>query len=218
MKASFCWERFEALPIVGILRGFPMRLLPGLLAAVRRGGLRTVEITMNTPGAAEQIQEAVQLAGEELTIGAGTVQDLAGLDAALTAGATFIVTPVVNEPVIRRCVERRVPVFPGAFTPTEIQRAWDLGASLVKVFPADVGGPAFIKALKAPLPHVKLLPTGGVDLASLPEYVRAGADAIGIGGPLFDRERIVAEDWPWLEQRCQAFAEAWRTAASSRVS
>lgn len=218
MKTAFSWERFAALPIVGILRGLPARVLPDLLAAVRRGGLRTIEITMNTSGATEQIREAVRLAGEELNIGAGTVLDLADLDAALAAGALFIVTPVVNQPVIRRCVEQGVPVFPGAFSPTEIQRAWDLGAGLVKVFPAEVGGPAYVKALKAPLPHVKLLPTGGVDVATLPEYRRAGADAVGIGGPLFNRARIEAEDWPWLEQRCRALAEAWHRAAPPPAS
>lgn len=218
MKAAFCWERFAAVPLVGIVRGLPARVLPGLLAAVRRGGLRTLEITMNTPGATEQIREAAQLAGAELNIGAGTVLDLGDLDAALAAGATFIVTPVVNEPVIRRCVERGVPVFAGAFTPTEIQRAWDLGASVVKVFPADVGGPAHLRAIKAPLPHVKLMPTGGVEVATLAEYFRAGADAVGIGGPLFNRERLEAEDWGWLEQRCRGFVAAWREIAPARLN
>jgi len=210
MSASFSIELFKQLPIVGILRGLPDAKLPPVVAAVRDGGLTNLEITMNTPGAADQIRAACAIAGPALNIGAGTVTDLGLLDEALAAGASFIVTPTLSAQVIERCVELKVPVFPGAFTPTEIARAWDLGATMVKVFPAEVLGPAYIRSVKAPLPHVRLMPTGGVDLSTLPAYVKAGADAFGVGSPLFRAERIAAEDWESVRQQCLALATAWR--------
>ncbi|MBI2927355.1 MAG: bifunctional 4-hydroxy-2-oxoglutarate aldolase/2-dehydro-3-deoxy-phosphogluconate aldolase [Verrucomicrobia bacterium] len=218
MKGTFSWELFNRLPVVGILRGFDRYQLVKITEAARRGGLTNLEITMNTPGAAEQIQQATAQAGSAMNIGAGTVLSLDDLEQALAAGASFIVTPVVNDVVIRRCKELDVPVFPGAFTPTEIVRAWELGAALVKVFPAEVLGPAFIKAVKAPLPHVKLMPTGGVDLKTLPEYLRVGADAFGVGSPLFKQDRIVAGDWPRVEAQCRAFVEAYAAATSAARS
>lgn len=211
---AFSSQLFSKLPLVGIVRGLPAEKLAPLVSAVRDGGLANLEVTMNTPGAAEQIRAAVGLAGSVLNIGAGTVTTLPLLDAALEAGATFIVTPVVVEPVIRRCVELKVPVFPGALTPTEILRAWDLGATMVKVFPADVFGPGYIRSVKAPCPQVKLMPTGGVNLATLTDYAAAGADAFGLGSPLFNKERLAANDWPWLRSQVQAFAQAYRAARS----
>ncbi len=212
MNKTFSWDLFNRLPVVGILRGFDHEQLVKIVEAARRGGLTNLEITMNTPGAAEQIQQATAQAGSAMNIGAGTVLSFEDLEQALAAGASFIVTPVVNEAVIRRCKELDAPVFPGAFTPTEIVHAWELGAPMVKVFPAEVLGPAFIKAVKAPLPHMKLMPTGGVDLSTLPDYLRAGADAFGVGSPLFKRERIAAGDYTWVAEQCRAFVEAYAAA------
>ncbi|MCI0536360.1 MAG: bifunctional 4-hydroxy-2-oxoglutarate aldolase/2-dehydro-3-deoxy-phosphogluconate aldolase [Verrucomicrobiales bacterium] len=180
-----------------------------IVAAARRGRLTNLEITMNTPGAAEQIQEAIILANGQLNIGAGTVTSPAVLEEALRAGASFIVTPTLNASVVDRCVQVQVPVFPGAFSPNEVVRAWELGATMVKIFPAETLGPAYIRSLKAPLPEIKLLPTGGVNLATLPEFLKAGADGFGVGSPLFDPKRIESGDWPWLEAQCRAFAEAY---------
>ncbi len=194
--------------LIGILRGFDRSVVEQIIPACRAGGLRQLEITMNSPGAVGLIRIATDLGGPSLQIGAGTVLNEPQLEAALEAGAQFIVTPVVNEAVIRRCVALRVPVFPGACSPTEIFRAWELGATMVKIFPADQLGPAFIRNVKAPLPHIKLLPTGGVSLATLPEFVRAGADGFGVGSPLFDPPRIAAGDFAWLEQRCREFVRA----------
>ena len=190
------------LPVIGILRGFTLEELPNILEAVRRGGLRNVEITMNSPGAAEQIRAA---AGQ-LNVGAGTVTSLKRLDEALGAGAKFIVTPTVNPEVIKRCVREKVPVFPGAFSPTEICQAWELGATMVKIFPAETGGVAYLRAIRGPFPQIKLLPTGGVDLQTAGEYLKAGAAGLGVGSPLFDKKRIDAADWNWLEDRARAFA------------
>src|SRR5438034_5404951 len=144
MSTPFSQELFQQLPIVGILRGLSATSLRSVVEAVCDGGLTNLEITMNTPGAAEQIQVAREIAGSALNIGAGTVTDLRLLEDALSAGASFIVTPTVAVPVIERCGQLKVPVFPGAFSPTEIARAWELGATMVKLFPADVPGPAYM--------------------------------------------------------------------------
>ena len=195
------------LPVVGILRGFTTPQVIEIAKAALRGGLRNLEITM---GSAEtQIQQARRIAGERMCIGAGTVLNLELLEKALAAGASFIVTPIVNVGVIEECVRRKIPVFPGAYSPTEIFRAWELGATMVKVFPSETLGPSYIKAIKAPLPQVKLMPTGGVDLKTLAAYKKAGADGFGVGGPLFDRARVEAGDWKWIETQCRAFVNAY---------
>jgi len=197
---------FDALPIIGILRGFNASQTEQIIEAAIRGGLRNIEITMNTPDAAGQIRRAAR---GNLNIGAGTVLTRATLDEALEAGAKFIVTPTVQTDIIAECVRQKIPVFPGAFSPTEVLRAWDLGAAMVKIFPAETLGPAYVRALKAPLPHVRLLPTGGVDLQTLPAFLKAGASGFGIGSPLFDKARIEACDWLWIQARCAAFAQVY---------
>ncbi len=212
MTASFSCALLQELPIVGILRGFALGQVTEIVRAARRGGLRNIEITMNTPDAARQIREAVTIADGQLNIGAGTVINLELLDRALVAGAAFVVTPTVEPKVIAECANQKIPVFPGAFSPTEIVRAWELGAMMVKIFPAESVGPGYIRALKAPLPHIKLLPTGGVDLKTLPDFLKAGADGFGIGSPLFDRQRVAACDWGWVEAQCRAFGETYRQA------
>jgi 2-dehydro-3-deoxyphosphogluconate aldolase/(4S)-4-hydroxy-2-oxoglutarate aldolase len=212
MSASFSPLLFAQVPLVGILRGFSIDKLAPIIETVKAGGLTNLEITMNTPGAIDQIRAAVQIADSALNIGAGTVTNLPQLDAALAAGATFIVTPILALPVIERCVKLGVPVFPGAFTPTEIVQAWELGATMVKVFPAESLGPSFIKNLKGPCPYLRLMPTGGVDLNTLAAYAQAGADAFGVGSPLFQPDKLAANDWPWLRQQCRAFVQAAQTA------
>lgn len=203
----------QEVPVVGILRGFRFDQLPPILEACQRGGLRCIEVTMNSPGAAGQIRAACQFAGDRMVVGAGTVTDLQRLEAAAAAGAKFIVTPSLNLEVVRACVKRGLPVFPGAMSPTEVWSAWENGASMVKIFPAEFGGPALVKALRGPFPQVKLMPTGGVDLATLASFVNAGASALGVGGPLFDKARIDASDYAWLRDRAAKFVAAWREAA-----
>jgi 2-dehydro-3-deoxyphosphogluconate aldolase/(4S)-4-hydroxy-2-oxoglutarate aldolase len=208
MNTPFSLELFQRVPIIGILRGLPLAQLRPVVEAVRDSGLTNLEITMNTPGAAEQIRAAATLAGPALNLGAGTVTDLKLLDQALAAGASFIVTPHLAVPVIERCVKLGVPVFPGAFSPTEIFQAWELGATMVKVFPAETFGPAYIRSVKAPFPQVRLMPTGGVNLDTLASYAQAGADAFGVGSPLFQPDRLAAGDWTWLRERGRAFVAA----------
>jgi 2-dehydro-3-deoxyphosphogluconate aldolase/(4S)-4-hydroxy-2-oxoglutarate aldolase len=195
------------VPVVGILRGFTTPQVLQIVRAAIWGGLKNLEITLNSPGALEQIREASAEAAGELSIGAGTVLSLEGLEQAIHAGATFIVTPTTNAAVIQECVRSKIPVFPGAMTPTEIFSAWELGATMVKIFPSETLGPNYIRAVKAPFPKIKLMPTGGVDLASVAEYKKAGAEAFGVGSPLFDRARVEAGDWAWVEMQCRAFVD-----------
>ena len=211
----FSSRLFDEAPIVGILRGLPTSSLRAVVESARDGGLTTLEITMNTPGAADQIRMACEVAGSALNVGAGTVTSEEAYESARAAGASFIVTPTISAHVIRRCVLDGVPVFPGAFSAAEILRAWELGATVVKVFPADALGPMQFAELKATLPAVRLMPTGGVDVVTLSDYVWAGADAYGIGTPLFRPDRIAAQDWTWLKNQCRQFRRAYKSARNT---
>jgi 2-dehydro-3-deoxyphosphogluconate aldolase/(4S)-4-hydroxy-2-oxoglutarate aldolase len=206
MNPAFSFD----VPIVGILRGFTNVQAERIVETALRGGLRNLEITMGPAETPQQIRRARELVNGGLNVGAGTVLNLQSLDRALSAGASFIVTPIVNEEVIAECVRGKIPVFPGAYSPAEILVAWELGATMVKVFPAETLGPAYIRSIKAPLPQVKLMPTGGVDLKTLPAFIKAGADGFGVGGPLFDRARVEAGDYAWIEEQCRAFVNLFR--------
>jgi 2-dehydro-3-deoxyphosphogluconate aldolase / (4S)-4-hydroxy-2-oxoglutarate aldolase len=202
---------FFDLPIVGILRGFGPAELEPILSTVLRGGLKNIEITMNSPNAAMQIRTAIQQCGNRMAVGAGTVTSLALLQEALAAGAKFIVTPTLQVEIVNECVRAGVPVFPGAFSPTEVFRAAELGATMVKLFPAEIAGPVYVKALRGPFPNLKIMPTGGVDRETLPEFLKAGASGAGVGSPLFRKERIQAGDWDWLEAETRGYVQCWRT-------
>ena len=209
MIRRFDEDRFREMPVVGILRSFPLAQVRHLVPAVLAGGIRNLEVTMDSAGAEDLIRCACDLVGGQGNVGAGTVLSVAQLDRALAAGASFIVTPAVVPEVIRACVERGVPVMPGALTPTEIFTAWSLGGRMVKVFPADMLGPAHIKAVKAPFPEIPLMPTGGVTVESLPTFKKAGADAFGVGGPLFDPKQVAAGNWGWFREQAARFAQAY---------
>jgi len=206
---SFNDALFKKLPVVGILRFFKRAEVEKLVPASVEGGLCNIEVTMNTAGAEDLIRLTADLVGGKGNVGAGTVTTVETLDKALQAGATFIVTPAVVPDVIRACVERKVPIMPGAMTPTEILTAWRLGATMVKVFPADQLGPGHIKALKAPFPEIPLMPTGGVTVETLPAFKKAGADAFGVGGPLFDPKQVAAWNWGWFREQAARFAQAY---------
>jgi len=210
MTIRFNWSHFEALPIIGILRGYSATQVEKIIHHSSRGGLRNIEITMNSKGAVELIKLAKERAEREMNVGAGTVCSLTDLDSALKAGATFIVTPIVNADVIKVCNQEKVPVIPGGFTPTEVYRAWELGADMVKLFPANQFGPRYLKDLLGPFDKIKLVPTGGVSLANFAEYLQSGAYGFGIASPLFDMKRVEAEEWEWLEQQARSFAELYR--------
>lgn len=204
---AFSWERFYKIPVVGILRNVSFEELKQILALYEEAGLSTIEITFNTPGAEELLHYAAAHYGDRLNIGAGTVCRMDELDAALGAGARFIVTPVLTEPVIEACVEQKIPVFPGAYTPTEIYRAWSLGASMVKVFPATSLGPGYIKEVLAPLNGIRLMPTGGVSTGNFREFLRAGAAGLGMGSQLFPKAYIREKNWEALKQHFDEFVK-----------
>jgi 2-dehydro-3-deoxyphosphogluconate aldolase/(4S)-4-hydroxy-2-oxoglutarate aldolase len=173
---------------------------------------------LNSPGAADLIRLTRDLLGDRGNVGAGTVTSMEGLKLALDAGASFIVTPVVLPEVIRACVDSGVPILPGAMTPTEIFTAWSLGATMVKVFPADQLGPNHLRAVKAPFPEIRLMPTGGVTVETLGAFCDAGADAFGVGSPLFDARQVAAGHWDWFRVRASQFREAYLRARSGTDS
>lgn len=178
------------IPVLAILRGVEERHLSGLAKTFINSSVDSVEITMNTTRAAYLIQRLIEISENKLSVGAGTVLTLKDLDEALNAGSEFIVTPVVNTDVIKACVDRGVPVFPGALTPTEVWQAWEAGATMVKVFPAGVFGPSYFKELNGPLNKIKLMAVGGVKPQNIKEYFTCGASAVAVGGSIFSKERL----------------------------
>lgn len=187
--------KFKKLPVMGILRGIESDYLKQLLETISASGLETIEITMNTPGAAKLISKAVKLSKKRLCIGAGTVFDMNSLETALSAGATFIVMPVLVEDVMVYCLKNKIPVFPGALTPTEIYKAWQSGATMVKVFPAKTLGPEYFKEIKGPFDKIELLACSGVTPQNLKAYFSNGASAVSFGASVFRTEWLKTRDF-----------------------
>lgn len=205
-QSSFSWESFNTAPVVAILRGQPLATCVKIAEALKATGFGTLEVTMNTPDVAMIIAELHERF-PGLNVGAGTVCTPAELEVALGAGASFIVTPIIDQEVILTCVERGIPVFPGAYTPTEIYKAWSLGASAVKVFPAGQLGVSYIKDLAGPLPQIKLVPTGGVSLENIGSFFAAGVTGVGMGSSLLDKKLIAAGDFAGLRSHFLAIRE-----------
>jgi 2-dehydro-3-deoxyphosphogluconate aldolase/(4S)-4-hydroxy-2-oxoglutarate aldolase len=177
-------EELKRTRVIAILRLGERMPLADTVAALVEGGIRFIEVTMTMPDALAGVAECAERFGSRATVGAGTVLDAATARAVVGAGARFVVSPVTDETVIRTCGELGAAVMPGAQTPTEVYRAWRLGADAVKVFSARAGGPAYLRDLKGPFPDIELLPTGGVDSETAAAYLAAGACAVGIGGAL----------------------------------
>jgi 2-dehydro-3-deoxyphosphogluconate aldolase/(4S)-4-hydroxy-2-oxoglutarate aldolase len=178
--------------IVAVVRSPDSRRLVEVVRALAEGGVTVVEITMTVPDALAVVREVRRELGDRVLLGAGTILDPETARAALLAGAEYLVAPTLNLDVIRLCRRYDKLVMPGAFTPTEILTAWEAGADIVKVFPAEVVGPAFFKAMRGPLPQIRLMPTGGVDLNTAADFLRAGACCLGLGSQLVE-PRAVAE-------------------------
>jgi len=204
---EFSWKEFSKVPLVGIIRNLSIDDISKILPVYHAAGLTTIEITMNTPFAAEIIRNATEQYNGKLNVGAGTVCSIEDLKLALQAGAQFIVTPILNPEVIKLCVKSKIPVFPGAYTPTEIYQAWELGADMVKVYPATALGPDYIRDVKAPLNKIKLMPTGGISLSNIEAFMKAGADGLGIGGQLFDKQLIKNQDWDGLLEHFKKYVK-----------
>jgi 2-dehydro-3-deoxyphosphogluconate aldolase/(4S)-4-hydroxy-2-oxoglutarate aldolase len=184
--------------LVAIVRAAEDAHLVESIGALADGGVTITEVTLTVPNALDVIRKVKQKYGDRITIGAGTVLDTESARAAILAGAQFLVSPTVNLEVIKLCKRYDVLVFPGAFTPTEILTAWEAGADVVKVFPSEVLGPAFFRAMSRPLPQIRLMPTGGVDLNTAAEYLRAGACCLGVGTQLVDPKAIARQDYEYL--------------------
>jgi 2-dehydro-3-deoxyphosphogluconate aldolase/(4S)-4-hydroxy-2-oxoglutarate aldolase len=202
-STNFSWELYDRAPVIGILRGIAMEEVMKIAQVYLEAGFYTLEVTLNTPDA-EQIISRLRADFPELNAGAGTVCSMPDLDRALVAGAQFVVTPVINEEVIKSAVRQKIPVFPGGFTPTEIYRAWELGASAVKVFPATQMGVSYIKDLRGPLNQIKLLPTGGVSMSNIKSFFQAGAVGVGMGSSLFPKDLIQGQDLQALSAHLKA--------------
>jgi 2-dehydro-3-deoxyphosphogluconate aldolase / (4S)-4-hydroxy-2-oxoglutarate aldolase len=181
--------------IVAVVRSPDSRQLVEVVRALADGGVSVVEITMSVPGALDVVRQVREALGDRVLLGAGTVLDPETARAALLAGAEYLVAPTVNRDVIRLCRRYDKLVMPGAFTPTEILTAWEAGADVVKVFPAEVVGPPFFKALRGPLPQVRLMPTGGVDLTTAAAFLRAGACCLGVGGQLVEPKAVAERNF-----------------------
>ena len=181
--------------------------------AIREGGISVLEITMTVPGAIKLIEEVANRYGSDALVGAGTVLDPETATACISSGARFIVSPALNVETIACCRRLDVAVMPGALTPTEVVQAWNAGADFVKVFPAGaVGGPSYLRALKAPLPQIELVPTGGVSLKTAGDFIRAGAAALGVGADLVDITAIREGQSALITERAKQFIEIVREA------
>jgi 2-dehydro-3-deoxyphosphogluconate aldolase / (4S)-4-hydroxy-2-oxoglutarate aldolase len=183
--------------------------------AIREGGISVLEITMTVPNAFSVIEQVTTRFGSDALVGAGTVLDAETAKSCIASGAEFIVSPALDVETIAYCREQDVAVMPGALTPTEVVQAWKAGADFVKVFPAGaVGGPSYLKALKAPLPQIELVPTGGVSLKTAADFIKAGAAALGIGADLVDLKAIREGQASLITDRAKQFVEIVRAARS----
>ncbi|MEQ8634500.1 bifunctional 4-hydroxy-2-oxoglutarate aldolase/2-dehydro-3-deoxy-phosphogluconate aldolase [Gimesia maris] len=185
---------------VAIIRASSGELLVDVSKAIYAGGLDVIEVTFTVPGVLDILAQTKRELGDKILLGAGTVLDTESARAAILAGAEFIVTPTVNTDVIDLCNRYDKLIMTGAFTPTEVLTAWEAGADIIKVFPAFVGGPAYLKALHGPLPQIPLMPTGGVDLETLPAYLKAGACAVGLGSSLVTSQMVEAGDLDGIQK------------------
>lgn len=201
--------------LVAIIRAPSGELLADVAEALLDGGIDVIEVTFTVPKAASIIEKVADRLGDKILLGAGSVLDAETARTAMLAGAEFIVSPVVREDVIRSCNRYSKVVMPGAFTPTEVLNAWDAGADVVKVFPADVGGPAYLKAVHGPLPHVRLMPTGGVDLDTLESFINAGACAVGLGSALVEKKAVQDGDMERIRSLASQYVEKLKAIRAS---
>lgn len=202
--------------IVAIVRSPDSGQLTDVAKALADGGVSVLEITLTVPNALDVIRAVRKALGERVLLGAGTVLDTETARAAILAGAEFIVSPTVNLDVIQLCRRYDKLVMPGAFTPTEILSAWQAGADIVKVFPADVGGPAYLKAIRAPLPQVRLMPTGGVDLLTAADFLKAGACCLGVGSQLVDAKAIAEGNFERIRDLARQYVDIIRQTRSAQ--
>jgi 2-dehydro-3-deoxyphosphogluconate aldolase/(4S)-4-hydroxy-2-oxoglutarate aldolase len=193
--------------VVAVIRLKDTNRLLKVIEAVRSGGVMCIEITMTVPGAIEIIRQLSKVVPADVLIGAGTVVDEETAGKVMDAGATFVVWPVLNLGIVSLCVKRGIAVMPGCYTPTEILAGWKAGADIIKVFPATSLGPKYFKDLRGPFPDIRLMPTGGVTIDNVGEWIKAGACAVGIGSDLLDKKAIEEERYEVLTERAARMVE-----------
>ena len=200
-------ERIKETGVIPVVRASSAEEAMRAIDAIREGGISVLEITMTVPGAVALIEQVSKQYGKDVLVGAGTVLDPEIASACIAVGAQFVVSPALNLETIACCQRHDVVVMPGALTPTEVVQAWNAGADFVKVFPAGaVGGPSYLRALKAPLPQIELVPTGGVSLKTAGDFIKAGAAALGVGADLVSGEPSS------ITERAKQFLEIVRSA------
>jgi len=205
-------DAVERAGIVAVIRMKDPGKLQAVVDAIADGGIRALEITMTVPGAVELIRDLAPKLPEGFILGAGTVLDAETVARCADAGARYVVSPVFRRSVIDACKARDLAAMPGCFTPTEILDAWDAGADIVKVFPATTLGPSYLKDVRAPLPQVKLMPTGGVTVENAGEWIKAGAVAVGVGSALLDAQAIAGGQYHVLEEKARRIVANVRAA------
>jgi len=196
--------------IVAVMRADRGEVLVDVAEALLAGGVEVLEVTFTVPKATKIIEQVADQLGDRILLGAGTVLDEPTARAALLAGAEFLVAPTVNVDVIRAAHRYDKLVMPGALTPTEVLTAWEAGADIVKVFPSDITGPKYLKALHGPLPQIRLMPTGGVNLDTARSFLEAGACALGVGGSLVEKSAVQAGDLARIESLAKQFIAIFR--------
>jgi 2-dehydro-3-deoxyphosphogluconate aldolase/(4S)-4-hydroxy-2-oxoglutarate aldolase len=193
--------------IIAVVRTDQAAQVPAICEALLAGGVIAHEITFTVPNALEAIREASRRFGSEALVGAGTVLNAEACRAAIAAGAEFVVSPITKMEIAEAAHALDKPVMLGAYTPTEAQAAHEAGADFIKIFPADKLGPSYIKSIRAPLPHLKIVPTGGVDLNTAADFLKAGCAALGVGGSLLTAEILRTNNWTELTRRARAYVD-----------
>jgi 2-dehydro-3-deoxyphosphogluconate aldolase/(4S)-4-hydroxy-2-oxoglutarate aldolase len=208
---SFDLVQFDKQPVLGIIRGAPPDSAHGVMQACISAELQYLEFTLNSKEALSCIEEGAREFPETLCVGAGTVLSVADAERAVNAGAKFIVAPTLNEDVAAYCRERNLPYFPGALTPTEIEKAWNCGATMVKVFPANQMGPEYFSTIRGPFNEVRLMAVGGVGPNNVHSYLGAGASAVALGGSVFSPERMKNKEFDIIQKEISTFLYAVKT-------
>jgi 2-dehydro-3-deoxyphosphogluconate aldolase/(4S)-4-hydroxy-2-oxoglutarate aldolase len=219
MAAKDTLQRIAATGIVPVVRAASGEEALAVVDAIRAGGIDVIELTMTVPGAVEVIRELSRRYGDDVLLGAGTVLDAETARACMLAGARFVVSPIVDPATIACCRTYGVPAMAGALTPTEVVQAWRAGSDVVKIFPCSaVGGASYIRSLKAPLPQIPLMPTGGVSLATVADFIQAGSVAVGAGADLVDVARIRAGEPGAVTEKARQYVAAVAKARSQGKS
>ena len=209
---SSLFERVTDCGVIAVLRAKSSAELIDVSNALYAGGVTAIEVTMTTPGALDVIKGVSAELGDKVVVGVGSVLDPETARAAILAGANYVVAPTLNEEVVRLTKRYGKVCIPGAFTPTEVLRAWDSGADAVKVFPTSSVGPQYIKDLKGPLPQIPLVPTGGVSVETCGDFIRAGAIAVGAGSALVSSQAVAADNWPAITDTAKRMVDEVRKA------